>query len=246
MTEVQFGKKNNNPVFALQCLVQAFLLLTKTELRKFLIIPILINVGIYLIAFFVSSYYVALLIDAFIPAWLEWLSWLLWPLFFISFFIVGFFTFTLLANLIASPFYGKLAAKTLPLIGVTGEGIAEPPVHKILFSELKKLGYILLRVLPLLILSVIPGLNVFAPPLWLLFSAWSLALEYMAYPMENAGLLFVQQRHSMENIRFGSLSFGGLVAMGLAIPVVNVLMPPAAVIAATIFVNEAGNLDSEA
>jgi CysZ protein len=52
------------------------------------------------------------LIAQFIPAWLQWLDWLIYPLFFIGFFVAGFFTFTLIANLIASPFYGGLAAKT--------------------------------------------------------------------------------------------------------------------------------------
>jgi CysZ protein len=55
-------------------------------------------------------------------------------------------------------------------------------------------GYLATRALPLLILSVIPGINVVAPFLWALFRAWGMALEYMAYPLENEGVLFAEQQ----------------------------------------------------
>ncbi len=235
MTEINFDKKGNNPLFAFNCLLQGLKLLGRKELRSFLVIPILINIFLYFTAFFVSTYYISELIDKFIPSWLDWLSWLLWPLFFISFFIAGFFTFTLLANLIAAPFYGKLSARALALVSEHDTEIAEQPVVKVLFSELKRLAYILLRILPLVIISIIPGINVLAPLLWVLFGAWSLALEYFAYPLENAGLLFSEQRNSIKSVRMGSLALGGMVVVGLAIPVLNILIPPAAVIATTLF-----------
>lgn len=235
MTELSFDKKGNNPLFAFNCLIQGLKLLTRKELRKFLILPIAVNIFFYFTAFFVSTYYIAELIEKFIPFWLEWLSWLLWPLFFISFFIAGFFTFTILANLIAAPFYGKLAARTLAVVSDDAIQIAEPPMHKVMLSELKRLAYILLRLIPLVILSIIPGLNVIAPVLWVLFGAWSLSMEYFAYPLENAGLLFNEQRALIKSVRFGSLSFGGIVVGALAVPIFNIVVPPAAVIASTLF-----------
>ncbi|MEZ5582290.1 MAG: hypothetical protein R3F37_05475 [Candidatus Competibacteraceae bacterium] len=44
--------------------------------------------------------------------------------------------------------------------------------------------------MPLLVLFVIPGVNVIAPLLWLVFGAWMLALQYADYPMGNHGLRF--------------------------------------------------------
>ena len=85
---------------------------------------------------------------------------------------------------------------------------------------------------------IIPGLNVIAPFLWALFGAWGMALEYMAYPLENAGLLFSEQKQLLKGVRLGALSFGGLAVMGLTIPVFNLIVAPAAVIGATIYFNE--------
>jgi len=90
----------------------------------------------------------------------------------------------------------------------------------------------------LLILSIIPGINVVAPFLWALFGAWGMALEYMAYPLENEGVLFAEQKQLVKSVRLGALSFGGVAVLGLTIPVLNIIVAPAAVIGATIYLNE--------
>ena len=233
-----FDKKGNNPVVAVGYLFKGMKLLASAELRQYILIPVLINVVLYGIALTLGYYYVTDLIDHFIPGWLQWLSWILWPLFFISFFIAGFFTFTVLANLLAAPFYGKLSAKTLAIITGQTSASAEQPLPKVMFAELKRAGYLASRALPLLVLSIIPGINVIAPFLWALFGAWGMALEYMAYPLENAGVLFTEQKQLVKSVRLGALSFGGVAVMGLIIPVVNIIVAPAAVIGATIYFNE--------
>jgi CysZ protein len=235
---MQFNKKGNNPVLAIGFLFKGLKLLASPELRKFIIIPMLINVVLYSVALTLGYFYISDLINQFIPSWLQWLSWILWPLFFISFFIAGFFTFTVVANMLAAPFYGKLSAKTLIMIkGQTSEG-AEQPLAKVLFAELKRMGYLATRALPLLILSVIPGINVLAPFLWALFGAWGMALEYLAYPLENQGVLFSEQKELVKSVRLGALSFGGLAVLGLTIPVLNIIVAPAAVIGATLYLHE--------
>jgi CysZ protein len=233
-----FDNKGNNPALAVSYLFKGLKLLARTELRTFIIIPVLINIVLYSAALMLGYYYVGDLINQFIPGWLQWLRWVLWPLFFISFFIAGFFTFTVLANLLAAPFYGKLSAKTLAIITGKASASAEPPLAKVMFAELKRAGYLGSRALPLLILSIIPGINVIAPFLWALFGAWGMSLEYMAYPLENAGVLFSEQKQLAKSIRLGALSFGGVAAMGLTIPVLNIIVVPVAVIGATIYVNE--------
>ena len=235
---MQFDKKGNNPALAVGYLFKGLALIGSAPLRSFIMIPVLINVMLYSAALILGYYYVADLIDQFIPSWLHWLSWLLWPLFFISFFIAGFFTFTVLANLLAAPFYGKLAAKTLTLINGQTSATIEQPLTKVMSAELKRAGYLASRALPLLILSIIPGVNVIAPLLWALFGAWGMALEYMAYPLENAGVLFTEQKQLVKSSRWGALSFGGVAAMGLTIPILNIIVAPAAVIGATIYVND--------
>jgi CysZ protein len=233
-----FAKRGNNPVLTVGYFFQGLKLLSRQELRKFVLIPVLINVALYSIALILGYYYVSDLINQFIPDWLSWLSWILWPLFFISFFIAGFFTFTILANLIAAPFYGKLSAKTLSIISGQTLAVKEQPLAKVLLAELGRAGYMISRALPLMLLSIIPGLNIIAPFLWALFGAWGSALEYMAYPLENDGVLFAEQKQLVKSVRLGALSFGGVTMLGLTLPVLNIIVAPAAVIGATIYFNE--------
>lgn len=235
---MQFDKKGNNPVLAVGFLFKGMKLLTSPELRKFIIIPVLINVVLYSVALTLGYFYISDLIDQFIPGWLQWLSWILWPLFFISFFIAGFFTFTVFANMLAAPFYGKLSAKTMAMVSNKAFATAEQPLPKVLVAEAKRMGYLVTRALPLLVLSIIPGINVIAPFLWALFGAWGMALEYLAYPMENQGVLFSEQKDLVKSVRLGALSFGGLAVLGLTVPVLNIIIAPAAVIGATLYFNE--------
>lgn len=239
-----FTKKGNNPVAAAGYFFRGFALLLSPELRSFLIMPILINLVLYSVALVLGYYYMSDLIEQFIPGWLQWLRWVLWPLFFICFFIAGFFTFTMLANMIAAPFYGKLAAKTLMLITEQSGAGEEQPVAKVIAAELKRVAYLATRAVPLLLLFIIPGVNIAAPFLWALFGAWGMALEYMAYPLENAGVLFPEQKRLAKEIRLGALSFGDITMVGLALPVLNIIVAPAAVIGATLYVNEVKEVDS--
>lgn len=224
-----------NPLLAVQSLLAGAKLLGHKELRKFVLIPIFINLVLFSTLLYLLYTYVEGLIGQFIPNWLLWLSWLIYPLTFISFFLAGFFTFTLIANLIAAPFYGDLSAKTKKIIShETGE-IVEQKILTVIGSELKRVLYLVSRVIPVLIISIIPGLNIIAPILWLLFGAWAMSLEYFAYPLENEGVLFKEQRNILSTVRVGALSFGGLVLLALTLPIINILMPPVAVISATIY-----------
>ncbi|NOQ35587.1 MAG: sulfate transporter CysZ [Methylococcaceae bacterium] len=243
-------KKGNNPVYVIACLLKGLRFLAHAQLRKFLLIPIIINLLLYSIAFGLAFFYMDDVTRYLLPDWLEAISWLSWLskllgiLFFICFFLIAFFTFTILANLIASPFYGKLSERTLALLiereTPEGEEVKLPeappelPLMQMLYGEWLRIRYLLAWIVLLVILSLIPVLNIIAPILWALFGAWGMALEYFTYPLENRGLLFPEQKKLASSVRFGALSFGGFTVLGLMIPVVNILVSPVAVIAATI------------
>jgi len=230
-------KNGNTPIFALSCLLQGVKLLNHPQLRKYLVIPLFINVVLYTSAFILGYHSVSALIHEFIPDWLSWLNWILWPLFFVSFLIVGFFTFTLVANLIAAPYYSQLSAKALQIVLGQDVPIVEQPWNKVFMGELNRIGYLVVRILPLLVLFVIPVVNLIAPVLWALFAAWGFAMEYMAYPLENRGLSFPDQKQFLQQSRWGALSFGGVAGLALTLPLINLLVGQAAVIGATIYVH---------
>jgi CysZ protein len=235
---LKLTKKGNNPVYATNSLLKGLKLITRPELRKFILIPILINLVLYSAAFAVGYYTISDLIAQFIPDWLAWLEWLIWPLFFISCSIAVFFTFTLLGNILSAPFYTQLAVKTLGVISGNTQAVDEQPFNKVIWAELKRVGYLVSRMLPLLILFIIPGVNLIAPFLWALFGAWGMGLEFMAYPLEIQGVLFSEQKEMAKQRRIGVLSFGGLVLIGLTIPLFNLIVAPVAVIGATIYYYE--------
>jgi CysZ protein len=86
---------------------------------------------------------------------------------------------------------------------------------------------------PLLLLFFVPLLNLLAPPAWLLFGAWMLAMEYLDYPLGNRGLLFSEVRARATEQRSLTLGFGiGVLCLTL-IPLLNFVAIPSAVAGAT-------------
>ena len=208
-------------------------------LRRFVLIPLLAN----MIVFGALAYFGALYFDTFMDRWLpsqDWLAflrWILWVLFAFAYTLALFFGFTLIANLIASPFNGILAARVEERL----TGIAPPQDEQSLirgalpaiFSEVGKLGYFASRALPLLLLFLIPGVNVIASVLWVIFGLWFLAVEYGDYPMGNHAIRPGEQRKLLRRKRFKSLAFGAGVAVMMLIPVLQFAAMPAAVAGAT-------------
>ena len=51
-------------------------------------------------------------------------------------------------------------------------------------------------------------------------------------------MLFAEQKRLLKSVRLGALNFGGVTLSGLTLPLLNVIVAPAAVIGATIYFNE--------
>ena len=231
----------NNPAAGVGHLLQGLRLLNQPGLRRFVLIPLLVNIVIFslLIWFGVGQFEV--LLDWLLPEdrWWSFLSWLLWPLFAIALVLVVFFSFTVLANLIAAPFNGLLAEKVekhlgggIPSAQTDWKALVADIIPSILV-ELRKFSYFLLRAIPLLILFLIPGVNLAAPVLWFLFNALYMALDYGDFPMANHGLKLTDQLPRMRKIRFTAIGFGSGLTLLMLVPVLNFLAMPAAVAGAT-------------
>ena len=219
-----------------------FKLIFSPGVKRFVVIPLLINISIFALGFWLGINWFDQFLEKILPSWLAWAEFILWPLFALSYFLVVFYLFALLANIIAAPFNGLLAEKVeLYLLGNNSKSpdsdfkklLRELP--RSIGSEISKLFYFLLRSLPLLILFLIPGINLLAPLLWFLFSAWMLSLEYLDYPLGNHNILFKQTRELVKSERSKCLSFGGLVSLFTMIPIVNFIAMPVAVAGATKF-----------
>lgn len=224
------------------CALAGFKLIREPGIRRYVALPLAINVILFSAAFWYAFTQTGLGVEKLVewlPNWLDWLSWLVWPLFLALSLIVIFYTFTLIANLVGSPFNGFLAEKLETKLS----GHAPPSSGRVvetllaiknaLLSELVKFGYLLSRVIPLFILGFIPGLNLFAPLLWFIFGSWMLALEYMDYPMGNHGMVFADERRKLSAHRGLMLGFGCAILVMTLVPVLNFLAMPVGVAGAT-------------
>lgn len=217
-------------------------LITQPGIRPFVIIPFLVNLLLFTLAIWYAGTQFAHLLDALLaelPGWLDWLRWILWPIFALAILIVVFYVFTIVANIIAAPFNGVLAERVEAHLGgevPASEGgllAALKDAPEAIGTELKKLGYMLMWLIPLIILSLIamfiPGLNLLTPLLWFIFGAWMLALEYTDYTMANHQLRFTEERAILRRNRSLALGFGGGIMLMSTIPVLNFLAMPVGV-----------------
>jgi CysZ protein len=233
---------SNNPLTGAGYLLRGFGLLLRAGVKRYVVGPLLVNLVVFGGLLYLAWSYLPDLrahVEGWLPGWLDFLSWVLVPLLVLLFALVLFFGFSTIGNLVASPFNGFLAEAVeraltgtgpeLPagVAGVTREAL------KSVASQVRKLGYLALRAIPLLALFLIPGVNLAAPFLWLAFSAWMLALEYGDYPMAAHGLTFARQRRLLGQRRLLVLGFGAMTSAALLVPGLNLAVIPAAVAGAT-------------
>jgi CysZ protein len=232
----------NDAIKGIGYLREGLRLIRRPGLRRYVAMPLLISVVIFSAAIVAGVHWLEILLGwllGWLPDWLDWLRYLLWPLFALTGVLLVFYTFSLLTNLVAAPFNGLLAeaverhldGRTMEDAGGWRELLGD--ILPSLFSELRKLLYFALRALPLGLLFLIPPVNIAAPFLWALFSAWMMAIEYVDYPMANHRLHFAQQRKRLRGRKLLSWGFGGASLLMTMIPVVNFLAMPASVAGAT-------------
>jgi len=216
-----------------------FNLIKLPGVKRFVVIPALINLILFSAAIWYGYTKFDTLLEQFLPNWLQWFEGAIWLLFAVVCLLVFLFAFTLVANVFGAPFNGVLSEKIEEKISHEKPKNDETYLDMLrgarvgISNEFRKLFYIALRTIPLLILFLIPGLNVFAPFLWFLFGAWMLAIEYLDYPMGNRNLTFKQQLGLIKQHRFLCLGMGmGLMFMTI-IPGLNFFAMPVGVAAAT-------------
>lgn len=221
---------------------QGLRLIRQPGLRRYVAVPLLVSVVVFSAGIVAGIQLLEVLLGwllGWLPGWLDWMRYLLWPIFVLTALLLVFYSFALVTNLIAAPFNGLLAEAVerhltgAPLEDTGGWQALIRDIVPSLLSELRKLLYFLLRALPLGLLFLIPVVNVAAPFLWALFSAWMLAIEYADYPMANHLLKFGEQRRRLRSRRLLAYGFGGGSLLMTMIPVVNFLAMPASVAGAT-------------
>ena len=232
-------KRRNNPVSGALYLLRGFAIVTRPGIRAYVVVPLLVNVVLFAALLWLTTSWLVGFAGDMLPDWLGFLAWMLIPTYVVAVFMAGFYTFNLFANLLVAPFNGLLAEAVerhltgrSPRSGGGWRSFARE-LAGTLVAEVRKLAYVAVRSLPLLVLSVIPGINVAAPLLWLVVGAWMLAVTYVDYPMANHGIGFDELLARLRERRLLGLGFGGAAMAVLAVPVLNFLVIPCAVAGAT-------------
>ncbi len=229
------------PTHGFHYLIEGFKLLKEPGLKRFVLIPLMINIvlfiGLYILARHFFAEFEQWLIG-FLPSWLQWLKSILWVTFFMSFLLMVTYTFVVITNVISAPFNSFLAEKVE--YHLTGkifpsktwmENIKDVP--RILLRQLSLIGYYLPRALVLLIFFFVPVIHFIAAILWFAFNAWFMTLQYLDYPTDNHKIPLSHAHTWVWQHRLLSLSFGTGILVVTLIPILNFFIVPAAVAGAT-------------
>ncbi len=240
------GSTGNHLITGADYFIQGLRLLTHPKLRKYILVPLLVNCVLFavLTGYLVSHFDTFTQIDL-LPEWLDFLEkalkWVIWFLLAVMIIFAYGYSFNILTQFFAAPFYGLLAQRTEELIS----GHAPPDesllrmIPRTLFREISKLFYFLSRgilvLLLMLLLGTIPGLNLLVPVIGVLWGAWSMALQYSDYAADNHHSEFSLLRKKLRHCKYSSTGFGSLIMVSSMIPLVNIIASPAAVIGGTIY-----------
>lgn len=236
-----------SPLATPSLIVEGFKLLWHRRIRWLVIIPLIINIVLFSAVTWLAGVWVGDWLDwltASVPEWLQWLAWVIWLLFVLLVVVVYAFTFTIVANLIGSPFYGIIAERVINMQRGESDQTAETltsllaVARESFLRELKILSYMLPRTVAVLLVtlavSFIPVIDIIAPLIAASWAAWSLAIQYFDYPADIDQVTFGEMRQMAGKQRWLSLGFGVSALGAAAIPVINLLLLPATVIGGTL------------
>ena len=228
----------------ISCLFRGLALLIQPGIRRYVIVPLGLNVGLFGVGIWYSYGWlqeVLIWIDGFLPSWLHWLQWIFVPLLVAAVSVAVFLSFSIVANIIAAPFNSLLAEQVeqhltghFPEGEAMGWGELLVKTVPLLWNETIKTLYTLLWAIPFLLLFFIPVINIVAPFLWIVYSAWMLAIQYLDIPMGNHNIAGQQIRQAARQERFLVLGFGSMALLLTSIPFVNFIAMPAAVAGGTL------------
>lgn len=157
--------------------------------------------------------------------------------------VLGLFLFTIIGNLLASPFLDAMTERILTDLGETlppSRGPLQAFIRALRNQSIKLAFFGAIQAL-LLVLWVIPVVGFLHPPLSAIVTILFLGFEYVDYPLD-ARQLPIPRRFEWMLARLGSTFGYGLVLFPLfLVPVVGYLCLPLAVAGASLLVH---NIDS--
>ncbi len=221
------------------------LLRSQPVLLKYVAIPFVINLLVFSLSVYFGLDLFDYLIESYAPVSGAWyaatLHYLAWVAALLVTTMVVFFSFTVVGNLIASPFNELLSERTEEMVrGVHDNGTLRlrqvlADSGRAMLVEVRKMAVFVGCMLLLLLINLLPGIGsalyaVLAPLLTLFF----LVIEYMAFVLMRKQLNFARQRRYTFKRPLLMAGFGCSVFCLLAVPFVQFFCIPLAVVGATL------------
>lgn len=207
-------------------------------LKRFIVMPIVFNCLLFAGVFYLCYYHVLPYSYHYIdklPSWLSFLSGVLVTLLIIAFVLFFLVMFTVMFNVIAAPFNGLLSEKVQQLLYKST--IPEVSFIVMAIRAIKRQGqflwYFIPRLLVMGILFFIPFIQPIFPFIWFLFTAWMLSMQFQDLPMDNNLVCFEDMQRRVKANTMRTLGFGSFINIVSFIPILNILLMPAAVIGST-------------
>lgn len=219
--------------------MSGFQILTTKGLKRFVLIPLLVNFVLFSGAIMWLLSELGLHMEWIIsqlPSWATWLEFLIYPIALVL--LVFFFSlfFTTAANWLAAPFNGVLAERVEQhLTGVSPPSdnltaLFKAVPHTVI-REWKKLLYFIPRFIGYFLIGLLlPGLGQL---IWFMFIAWVLAIQYCDYAFDNNKQNFDKMRYVLRQNKAVCFGFGAAVSIFTMVPFLNLLVMPVAICGAT-------------
>ena len=212
--------------------------------KWWIIIPFLINVTVFSSAVYLGLDFFGTTVVEQLPQGDTWywaaLYWMVWTLAVLVTAVLVFFTFTVVGNLIASPFNDLLSERTEQVLsGQTNDEVFTigrflSDAWQTVMMEAKKMSVFVMAMVLILPLNLLPGVGnglytVLAVSLTLFF----LSFEYLGFVMVRKHKFFGEQKSYIFARKFLMLGFSCGVMALLMIPFFQMLCIPLAVIGIT-------------
>jgi CysZ protein len=204
--------------------------------------PFLINLGLFVLAFWLTFDYFQGWVQGLLPTgegwWWQALLYLLMVVAVLLLLIVEVYLFAVVGRVIAAPFLEELTRR-VELLARPGQ---TPPdmgfwasLVRAATQESKRLALYAAVMLGLLVLNLVPGLGSLAYGVlaWLT-TCFFLAGEFLDFPLERRGWSLLAKMRYVLGLRLTGLGFGlAVFALGV-VPVVNLALLPLAAVGGTL------------
>jgi CysZ protein len=241
------------------------LLLTRPELWRWCVLPMLLNLLLFAGAFAAFFGYLLDPLTAQLQSYLDvgsaqvWYEWLwIGPLRALAWALEGvllalaalavYMTFAIVGGVIASPFLDALSLRVERIYTGSAPEIDEPFLRTALRSmgdAARRAGFTLALLFGVLFVGLVPGLQPVAAVAGALVSAAFLALDYTSFAHDRRGITFRERRRWLWRNRSALLGFGAAGLLTLLVPGLNFVCLPWLVTAGTLLAADLGDARAE-